>query len=270
MIVGCEEDGLSTDSQLSGDYIGLTQISKTVNLIHGETGMVEGKVVAAKSFNYDRTLELAIIYESVNNTVAAPLTVPVTTANPDFFTVPTSVTILAGETVATFQVSITAMDLDVQKQIVIAIVPQEGIDIATTYLGQIGTESFETLGARLIIKAKEVCGLNPLRVAIITDPYGTETTWELYDGDLLLIASGGPYVDQTAVGAYPQAPVDICLPNGNYTFVAYDSYGDGMDVGDGEGFYRLTKMSPDFSEVVFEIAKNGTFGATDVVEFSLP
>lgn len=269
LIVGCEEDS-ATENNLPSNYVGLVQMPKVISLTDGEVVAIEGKVFAAKSFNTDRVLQLEVIYESVNNTATNTKAVPVTTANPNFFTVPASVTIPAGETSGTFQISVTGSDLGSGKSIVVGIVPQAGVQTDIRYAGAFGNANFEVVSTRMVLTLKPLCNLNPLRIVIATDPYGTETTWELYDADLTIIAQGGPYTDKSAAGVYIQETRDICLPNGNYTFVAYDAYGDGMNSGSGEGYYQLLKMSPDGSTIVNEIAKNGVFGANDIVEFSFP
>lgn len=269
LIVGCEEDS-ATESKLPNDYVGLVKRYEPLNLKDGEVVSLEGTVIAAKAFNVDRVLELEVIYESNNNEVNDADVIPVTTANPNSFTIPTSVTIPAGEKQGTFQMSFTGSNIGSGKVIVVGIVQQVGVSTDITTAGSFGNPNFEILTSRLVVNLKALCELNPLRITIATDRYGSETTWELYDADLSLIASGGPYTDAGANGVYPQAPVDFCLPNGTYTFVAYDSYGDGMNSGAGEGYYQLQKMNSTGTAVVTEIAKNGTFGANDVVEFSFP
>ena len=74
-------------------------------------------------------------------------------------------------------------------------------------------------------------------VAIITDNFGSETTWEILNTQNLVVASGGPYTDGTPNQTFSQAN---CLPNGCYTFVIYDSYGDGLDDGQNTGNFMLT------------------------------
>lgn len=269
--VSCEQD-VTSENNLSGNYVGLSRVYSPINLEDGQVVAVDAKVIASKSTNEDRVVNLEIIYTSPQNTVAAPNTVAVTTANPDNFTVPTSVTIPAGETEASFQVSVTGIDLGAGKNILIGIVPSEGMDIDTRYANTVGSATYEVLSPRLLLKLQPVCNLNPLRIGITLDPFGTESSWELYDNaDLTApILTGGPYTDASAAGIRPQPAVDICLPDGSYTFVMYDSYGDGMEGTNGAGFYELSKMNASWSAVVNQIAKNGVFGANDVVVFSFP
>jgi hypothetical protein len=271
VLVSCEED-VTSGNPLASDYVSLAELPATVTMTDGESRTLEGKVFASKPSNVDRVLELEIITSSTHNVATNnPTAVPVTTINSSSFTVPATVTIPAGETEATFPISISSDDLNYQgKRLVIGIKSQEGLNIATSYMGAYGNANYEVFSKRLVVTAKKVCLINPFRIEINTDAYGSETTWELYDGDFAVIAEGGPYPDQSAVGIYPTTPTDLCLTSGNYTFVIYDEYSDGMNAGYGAGFYRLLNMNSDFSVEVSEIAKNGTFGANDVVEFTLP
>lgn len=271
VLISCEQD-VASDNPLADNLVGLVDLPATIAMTEGETRTVEGKVYASKASNTDRVLELEVITSSTHNVAANnPNAVPLTNLASSSYTVPATVTIPAGETEATFPITISSDDLDYAgKRVVIGIKAQEGLTIASSYMGSFGNANYEVMSKRLIVTAKRVCLLNPLRIQIATDRYGSETTWELYDGDFAVIASGGPYTDQAASGVYLKPNIDLCLPSGNYTFVAYDQYSDGMDSGYGAGYYRLVNMNSDFTVEGVEIAKNGTFGANDVVEFTLP
>lgn len=43
-----------------------------------------------------------------------------------------------------------------------------------------------------------------------------------------------------ANGAYPQAPIAVCVPDGCHELVVFDSFGDGMCCAYGNGGYTLT------------------------------
>jgi len=239
-----------------------------VEIEAGASAVVEGKVYASQTKNIDRVIELEVVYTSTHNDAMGSAVVPVTTVDEADFSVPATVTIPAGEKVGTFEINITNVNLGATgKTIVIQMKPQEGIQTPNSFVGTFENENYETFSERLTITARDYCPTNPFRVEITTDAWGTETTWELYDSTMTLIGQGGPYPDQSAVGAYPQTPSIFCLEDGNYTFYIYDAYGDGMNSGQGEGFYRLVKVV-DGEDV--EIAKNGVFGAFEEVTFSLP
>lgn len=77
-------------------------------------------------------------------------------------------------------------------------------------------------------------------VSISTDAYGSETTWTLAGGGTSY-ASGGPYTDHPAAGAFPEAAVSVCIPIGTeVTFTINDAYGDGMCCAYGEGHYDVS------------------------------
>jgi len=83
------------------------------------------------------------------------------------------------------------------------------------------------------------CGVCPdatVTVEIYTDPYPSETTWELIEhGSAMVIASGGPYVDPNTLHA-----TDVCVDSGGcYDFIIYDSYGDGLCCAYGDGYYKV-------------------------------
>ncbi len=99
----------------------------------------------------------------------------------------------------------------------IGIVP-EGNNVVFNSGGSFGSVS--------IIYFKEiVCG-NDFTLEITTDIYGDETTWEVTNESEDVLASGGPYGPPSLT---PQNIVEaFTLPEGNYTFTIFDSFGDGQ------------------------------------------
>ena len=80
-----------------------------------------------------------------------------------------------------------------------------------------------------------------ITVQIVTDAYGSETTWDIKDAGGMTILSGGPYSNLSAAGTTTEAPVTGTLAaNTCHTFTIYDSYGDGIDAGYGAGSYTVT------------------------------
>ena len=101
------------------------------------------------------------------------------------------------------------------------------------------------------------------RLVILTDQYGIETTWELYEGaDKLngeLIADGGPY------GSEYTYVMDYCLPSPNrYTLYMYDWDRRGLCCESGEGMYKLTS-----GDIVIHDS-DGRFGEEEIIQFVLP
>jgi hypothetical protein len=93
-------------------------------------------------------------------------------------------------------------------------------------------------------------------LTILTDNYPGETTWEVKDGSTIL-ASGGPYGSQGTLYTHT-----ICLPDGCFDLVIYDSYGDGICCGYGQGYYELVDESNGGI-----LASGGQFGSSETTNF---
>jgi hypothetical protein len=104
-----------------------------------------------------------------------------------------------------------------------------------------------------------VHGPNQVTFNLTLDRYGSETSWLIRSGATTL-ASGGPYTNAAANGAYPQTPITICLPDGCYELVVNDSYGDGLCCAYGNGAFTLTGASG-------TLATGGTFTTSSVSAF---
>ncbi len=75
-----------------------------------------------------------------------------------------------------------------------------------------------------------------IKVRIVSDNAGAQTTWEIYDAFAFLVESGGPYANNADV------TTTHCLPTafGNtFSFFLYDSFGDGICCGNGMGAWEL-------------------------------
>lgn len=92
-----------------------------------------------------------------------------------------------------------------------------------------------------------------------TDEYPEETTWEILDEEGTILANGGPYEGQEFV----EVTESFCLdPEECYIFNIYDSYGDGICCGYGEGSYSV--VDPDGLPL---LVSNGDFGSEESNEF---
>ena len=86
-----------------------------------------------------------------------------------------------------------------------------------------------------------------VRVEVLTDIYGSETSWYIKDINTGVVwASGGPYTDVSPYNAAAALHVDtVCIPdNGTYEFRINDSYGDGLDDGTNAGWYQVDILCP--------------------------
>ncbi len=75
-----------------------------------------------------------------------------------------------------------------------------------------------------------------VRLTLVPDDYGSETTWQFKDENDTVLFSGGPYTDDDST------PVNEVFPlsaSGCYTFTINDSFGDGICCEWGNGSYEL-------------------------------
>ena len=100
-----------------------------------------------------------------------------------------------------------------------------------------------------------------LTVTIVTDRYGSETTWSIGDGSVTYM-NGGPYNDLTVNGTTPQTPVVGTIPpNTCVTFKIEDAYMDGICCSWGNGSYVVTDYLGNI------ISQGGDFGSIEEVKF---
>jgi Zn-dependent metalloprotease/chitodextrinase len=80
------------------------------------------------------------------------------------------------------------------------------------------------------------CYEGALTLNIQFDNYPSETSWSVKDLSGTVIASGGPYSDQSPAASISET---INLQAGDFEVVFQDSYGDGMCCGYGDGNYQI-------------------------------
>jgi len=196
------------------------------------TATHEIKVYATKASGSDR------VYNLVANA-------ELTTLAPADYTLPATVTIPANTREGSF--SITMKSSGLGKVLAVDFVDADFAD--GTFKGD----------APLMLTAKVVCPTNDVVLELILDRWGSETVWELYEG-ANVIETGGPYTDTGSNAAQPKQEFSFCLPDGDYTFVIYDLYGDGMCCTAGNGSFLLRNVGT--GKV---LASGGTF--TEFLEF---
>ncbi len=99
------------------------------------------------------------------------------------------------------------------------------------------------------------CTDTEVAFTLVTDNYGSETTWTLKNASGATIASGGPYGNNVTITQ------NFCLPDGCYDFTINDSYGDGICCAYGNGSYSLS--GPGVNE------SGGSFGSTETKNFCI-
>ncbi len=107
------------------------------------------------------------------------------------------------------------------------------------------------------------CTDNELTLTIVLDNYPGETSWEVLDGGGAVVASSNGTYAGYANGS--TVVEDLCIPNGCYDFVIYDSYGDGICCGYGNGSYDLVEDATGTS-----LASGGAFGYSETTNFCVP
>ena len=97
-------------------------------------------------------------------------------------------------------------------------------------------------------------GNSTVVLTLLTDNYGSETSWALTDGSGSTVASGSGYANNTT---YTET---FSLAAGCYTFTINDSYGDGICCSYGNGSYSLDEGSTN-------LGSGGSFGSSESVNF---
>ena len=99
---------------------------------------------------------------------------------------------------------------------------------------------------------------NRLDIAITLDDYPGESSWAVVDANGADVLTGGPY---TGLGAGSTINTHACLAEGCYTFVMFDSYGDGICCSVGNGSFSVTNPQ------LGTIASGGEFNYADATPF---
>lgn len=106
---------------------------------------------------------------------------------------------------------------------VTAVILFSGVALAgpVSTAGVAGIDSDEFASAAM----GDPCGDATITIEIMTDNYPSDTTWELVQQGLGVVASDGPLSVGVTLHTW-----DVCVEStGCYDFTIYDSYGDGLD-----------------------------------------
>lgn len=246
---------LSCESEINTDVVSVSDFDLVTfeddvvgfNLNQSETNTQTITVFTSRPTGSDRTFNLAVITdEAVQTPFDGQFT---TTVDNSLYEVPESVVIPANETSATFDVTITDGGLSSEDSIVIAFTSEEQ-----------SQNPFP-----LVLDIQIVCPVNSLILDINFDDFAEETRWELYDLNgvsPVLLNSGG---DNEAYDALDSESISVrlCIDSGDFGFVIYDAFGDGICCSFGEGSYTLTLNG----EV---IRSGGSFTNFELTEFTAP
>ena len=117
------------------------------------------------------------------------------------------------------------------------------------------TDAWYAVGVGAAYQPPAACVGGTVDLTLTLDNYPGETTWDLKDSGGATVASGGPYSTQGAT-----INQTFNLTAGDYTFTIYDSYGDGICCGYGQGSYSLTSGGT-------TIVSGGAFGSQEATNF---
>lgn len=117
------------------------------------------------------------------------------------------------------------------------------------------------------IKTVEVVGIDQydttqIHMSLLTDDYAEETSWEFTDGAGTVLYSGGPYQQNVDDNTLFEESFDV-IEGECYNFTIFDSYGDGICCGFGDGEYSITT---DDGTVIVE---GGEFGSAETTELGI-
>jgi hypothetical protein len=76
---------------------------------------------------------------------------------------------------------------------------------------------------------------NKINLKLVTDNYGLETSWKLYDAGFNLID------EEDSLASNTLYQYGFCLEDGCYNFIISDTYGDGFCCNYGNGFFTIKK-----------------------------
>ena len=123
-----------------------------------------------------------------------------------------------------------------------ALASNDAVTINTSYPnGVMDADPSNNLAASFNVQTAIQNTHTDVTVQIVTDAYGSETTWDITDANGAVVLSGGPYSNLSAAGTTTETPVSGTLNAQTcHTFTIYDSYGDGIDAGYGAGSFNVT------------------------------
>ena len=144
------------------------------------------------------------------------------------------------------------------------VLPSNTIDVTITNVNggadQVSTNNTQSTSFTQAVETTN----NNITVRVTLDGYGSETSWSLKNSANSTVASGGPYTDAGANGAYPQPDINLTLPNDCYTLQVNDSYGDGMCCAYGNGNIQVFANS-----VLIPGISSSTFTSLDLKKFTV-
>jgi hypothetical protein len=195
----------------------------------GGTNVREVKLYTTQVSGSDRTYNIKVVTAS-------------TTADPQAYEVPETITVPAGSNEGTLAITLSDVNIgDAGKKLVLDIEAKDGL--------------FK--GPATTITINQICPFNDVKLNLIFDGYASECTWDLKDASGNVVASGSSYSD-----GQETASAKFCLQDGSYTFTINDAYGDGLSYPN-NGSATISKGT---TQLVFI---EGDFGSSKSVTFNV-
>lgn len=192
LFVSCSDD----DDTTSGlNYVNFEAASTEFGVELGGTSSREISLYSTNTEGSDRTFNVLVDMDA-------------TTADAAAYSVPSTITIPSGTNVGSM--TVTVSDINIGDGKVLALM-----------LEQDGSFYY---GNDILLNLRQTCPYNEAALAIDFDSWSEESSWEILDGNGAVVASNGGYAAGTDV-----SNETLCIEDGAYTFVFYDSYGDGLD-----------------------------------------
>ncbi|MBZ9632130.1 hypothetical protein LB465_15210 [Salegentibacter sp. LM13S] len=221
--VGCDHESDFTPP----NFAALQEGPADIKIELGGSTSYDLNVYTSNIVNEDRTLDI-VVRESSSMSAEA-------------YSVPETVVVPGGSNEAVFTVNVQDVNFSPNGE--------------TLILGLAPQENFST-GDDFTLNVSLSCD-SPLVIDFVFDGYASETTWNVKDTEGNTILEGGPYVDGAG-----GTTVERCLPDGDYTFTIFDSYGDGLTFPD-QGSVTLTFGGEELLVIP------GDFGAETTEAFTL-
>lgn len=228
LVTSCNDDDTKEFNYISFE-------KKTINfgVALNDTDSFDVKVYASNITGDSRTFSVEVVEAE-------------TTADPQYFSVPATFTIPGNSNEGVIPVSVTGTNLGSGVDIVLKLSPSTSVY----------TNSYAQASANKVkITVTEQCFQNPVNLAFTFDSYPEETYWELLQGSTVIASAAEG--DYTGMSTFSQL---FCLPDGDYTFIVYDGYSDGISA---PGGFMLTSGATTLA------SGGGNFGAQATYNFTL-
>ena len=109
----------------------------------------------------------------------------------------------------------------------------------------------------LTIRKNVYSGSGSMMLTIVTDRYGDENTFNIFDSEGNVVLSGGPWEGLNYDGTTSHEILFEPQSVGCYRLEVYDDYGDGFNSGFGEGYFTMTQVQ-DGVQLFYDDGKFGS------------